>query len=150
MVRKRQAVSIFLVDDDADDRMLFEETLYEVSAKHQLQQFKHGRELVDYLDDGTREIPRIIFLDLNMPMMDGKETLAYLRQSPRFKSVSIAIFSSSDSDLDIEETFVLGANIFIRKPTEYHRLKIIIKAVVEMDWQYHDSNLNRETYFATF
>ena len=150
MARYNEVVRIFLVDDDEDDRLIFSEALNEVSTRHEYREFRDGKELVDYFADPENPLPHIIFLDLNMPLMDGKETLAFLRNSPRFKEMSIAIFSSSDSDADIEHTFVLGANIFIRKPTGYEKLKKTIKAIVEMDWQYHDSKLNRETYFATF
>jgi CheY-like chemotaxis protein len=90
-------------------------------------------------------MPHILFLDLNMPYMSGFECLKVIRADVRFKDVSIAIYSTSSSEKDIEETFVEGANIYIKKPNDFAKLKKV-KDVLNINWQFHSSGLN-ETFF---
>ncbi len=140
-------MQIFLADDDQDDRLLFEEVLNEINISKDLLMFKNAIELLDYLNNEEATLPHIIFLDLNMPFISGAEALKEIRNNPRFKDVSVAIYSTSSLEKDIEETFINGANIYITKPTDYGTLKKIIKNVLNINWHYHTSGLNRETFF---
>jgi CheY-like chemotaxis protein len=102
---------------------------------------------MDYLTDPEITLPHILFLDLNMPYMSGFECLKMIRANSRFKDVSIAIYSTSSSEKDIEETFIEGANIYIKKPNDFAKLKKVIKEVLNINWQFHSSGLNKETFF---
>ncbi len=140
---------ILLADDDADDREFFSEAIDELKMQHTLTLFKDGKELMDYLDHPDREDddkPHILFLDLNMPMKTGSECLREIRQNPKYNDLSIAIYSTSSSEKDIEETFILGANVYIRKPNDFATLKKVIKEVVNVNWQFHTSGMNLETF----
>ena len=82
-----------------------------------------------------------------MPGKTGMDCLKEIRANTRFKDVSIAIYSTSSSEKDIEDTFIEGANIYIKKPNDFSMLKKAIKEVVNMNWQFHTSGLNIETFF---
>lgn len=138
---------ILIADDDDDDVELFIEALAELKMRNKLTSFKDGIDLMYYLDNSEIKLPHILFLDLNMPCKTGHECLKEIRANPRFKDISIAIYSTSSSEKDIENTFVEGANIYIKKPNDFSKVKKIIKDVVSMNWQYQSSGLNKETFF---
>ncbi|OYU78967.1 MAG: response regulator [Flavobacterium sp. BFFFF1] len=138
---------IILADDDEDDRNFFNDAIQELKMNNTLTIFKDGAELIDYLEDPDSIKPHIIFLDLNMPCKTGFDCLKEIRENTKFKDISIAIYSTSSSEKDIEETFIGGANVYIKKPNDFTKLKKVIKDVVNMNWQFHTSGLNKETFF---
>jgi CheY-like chemotaxis protein len=140
-------LNIFLADDDEDDRNFFSEAIEDLKMKSKLTLFNDGKDLMDYLFDNDSSLPDILFLDLNMPYKNGLDCLKEIRADDRFKDVSIAIYSTSSSEEDIENTFVEGANIYIKKPNDFSELKKVIKGVFHMNWQFHVSGLNKETFF---
>ncbi|WDO11467.1 response regulator [Flavobacterium sp. WW92] len=141
------AMTIFLVDDDQDDQQLFEEVVKEIKASNKLLMFKNAVELMEHLNQENIALPHIIFLDLNMPFVSGSECLKEIRSNPRFMDVSVAIYSTSSLEKDIEETFINGANIYITKPNDYAALKKTIRNVLNINWHYHKSGLDRKTFF---
>ncbi|WP_290846660.1 response regulator [Flavobacterium sp.] len=149
MVEKyeRDTMNVMLADDDADDRMFFQEALESTSIKHNLTLFKDGFELMDYFLDQESELPHILFLDLNMPGKSGVQCLDELRAIPRLRDMSIAIYSTSGADRDIEDTLAKGANVYIQKPSNFDKLRKVISHVLKTNWQFHMSGLNKETFF---
>ncbi|MFD0798372.1 response regulator [Maribacter chungangensis] len=139
-------MNIVLADDDADDRMLFEEAIEEIEIRTTLSLFQDGKQLMDYLLSPNVILPEIIFLDLNMPIKDGMQCLTEIRKNATLRHLCVAIYSTSSSEQDIEETFVNGANIYINKPNTYGALKKVIKKVLQLNWQYHTSALNRDNF----
>ena len=140
-------IHILLADDDEDDRNFFNDAITDLKIANKLTLFKNGKELMDYLENPESILPDILFLDLNMPCKTGNECLKEIRLNPRFKDISIAIYSTSSSDKDIEETFVGGANIYIKKPNDFSKLKKVLKEVMNLNWQFHTSKLNKDTFF---
>ncbi len=143
----KQLMHILLADDDEDDRNFFNDAIKELKMDNKLTLFKDGQALMDYLDHPDTSMPHILFLDLNMPCKSGFDCLKEIRANLKYKNVSIAIYSTSSSESDIEETFIGGANIYIKKPNDFNQLKKVIKDVINMNWQYHTSGLNKETFF---
>ncbi|RZJ76148.1 MAG: response regulator [Flavobacterium sp.] len=137
---------IILVDDDHDDRYFFKEAFSQVRIKYVLSSFEDGVELMDYLLDPENELPHIIFLDLNMPRKSGLVCLKEIREDSRLKNISVAIYSTSSSQQDIEDTFVLGANVYIKKPNDHASLKKVLTDVVHINWQYISEGLNKESF----
>lgn len=99
---------ILLAEDDQDDRMLFTNVFDEVKMNHMLHICEDGLSLMKYLQN-TEEIPHILFLDLNMPQKSGIDCLKEIKNDPRLKDITIAIYSSFSIPSTIEQTFVLGA-----------------------------------------
>ena len=148
MIKEDQKpVHILLADDDEDDRNFFNDAINDLKIANKLTLFKNGKDLMDYLENPDSILPDILFLDLNMPCKTGNECLKEIRLNPRFKNISIAIYSTSSSEKDIEETFVRGANIYIKKPNDFSKLKKVLKEVVNLNWQFHTSKLNKDTFF---
>ena len=147
MNQDKTPMNILLADDDEDDRSFFNDAIKELKMNNNLTTFKDGEELMDYMNNPDSVIPHILFLDLNMPCKTGHDCLKEIRTNPRFKDLSIAIYSTSSSEKDIEDTFIGGANVYIKKPNDFNKLKKVIKDVVNMNWQYHTSGLNKETFF---
>lgn len=146
-IDNKSPMHILLADDDEDDRNFFNDAIKELKMNSKLTIFNDGKELIDYLEGLDPPLPHILFLDLNMPCKTGFDCLKEIRANPKFKDISIAIYSTSSSEKDIEETFIGGANIYIKKPNDFSKLKKVIKDVVNMNWQYHTSGLNKETFF---
>lgn len=147
MLTNESTLKILLADDDEDDRTFFSEAIAELKMTNQLTLFNDGKDLMEYMHNPDSDLPHILFLDLNMPYKNGLDCLKEIRADQRFKNVSVAIYSTSSSEKDIENTFVEGANIYIKKPNDFSELKKVIKEVVHMNWQFHSSGLNKETFF---
>ena len=147
MLTHQDSMHILLADDDEDDRTFFSEAIQELKMNNKVTLFKDGNDLMDYLVHPEIKLPHVLFLDLNMPGKTGIDCLKEIRSNARFKDIAIAIYSTSSSDKDIEDTFIEGANIYIKKPNNFSELKKVIKEVVNMNWQFHTSGLNIETFF---
>ncbi len=139
-------MKILLVDDDEDDREFFADALVGVNMNTQLQQLDNGKSCLDYLMEQIENLPNLIFLDLNMPIMNGFECLAEIRKNPKLKELPIAIYSTSSSDKDIEQTFLRGANIYIKKPSSFEDLKKSLTQVIKMNWAYHMDDFKKENF----
>ncbi len=139
-------IHIILADDDEDDRMLFTDAFGELRINTKVNTFNDGVELMDYLNAPDSILPNVLFLDLNMPKKNGIECLYEIKKDARFNDIAIAIFSTSSSEEHIEETFVQGANIYIKKPSDFTTLKKVLSDVVTLNWQYHTSGLNRDNF----
>lgn len=137
---------IVLADDDEDDRMLFTDAFDELKINTKVNTYKDGADLMDYLNSDDAILPEILFLDLNMPKKNGIECLHEIKANPKFSNIAIAIYSTSSSEEHIEETFVSGANIYIKKPNEFTALKKVLSDVVTINWQYQTSGLNKDNF----
>lgn len=105
-----------------------------------------GVELMSHLVENSNQLPHILFLDLNMPRKNGIECLLEIKRMNQLQNIAVAIYSTSSSDQDIEETFVQGANVYIKKPNDFNTLKRILEEVIKVNWQYQTSGLNRANY----
>lgn len=118
---------ILMADDDADDRFLLKAAFEDNDVPNPLLFFEDGERLLHYLSDLPSEgQPVLIFLDLNMPKLDGREVLHTLRANKFWNSIPIIIFSTSNAPDDIRSAYQLGANSYIVKPSSYEGLKEII------------------------
>jgi CheY-like chemotaxis protein len=116
---------ILVADDDADDKMFISEA-FEANEIHCTLQFVgDGMELIEYLTqtgkylNHTLQLPDIILLDVNMPKKNGKDTLEIIKTHTKIKHIPVVMFSTSNAIDEIKETYKLGANSFITKPTSY-------------------------------
>ena len=118
-------VTLFLIDDDEDDRELFQYALEDISFKTNYKTAESAKRALLMLEKKT-VAPDFIFLDLNMPEMDGRECLRELKQNPKTKSIPVIIYTTSSEQQDIEETRELGALDFITKPSKVSELTLLI------------------------
>lgn len=142
----RDKYHILIADDDEDDRIFFNDAISSLKMETEVQTVNDGSQLLDYLKNPNMIVPHIVFLDLNMPCKTGFDCLKEIRGNARLKDLTVAIYSTSGSEEDIENTFVGGANIYIRKPHDFDTLKKVLSEVLNINWQYHTSGLNKETF----
>ncbi len=139
-------LKIVLADDDKEDRLLFKEAIDEIGINTDLSLCTNGQELMDYLNSQKEILPHVVFLDLNMPVKNGLECLQEIKGDSALRGISVAIYSTSSSEKDIENTFLNGANIYINKPNSFSELKCVIRKVLQLNWQYQTSNLNKDNF----
>jgi CheY-like chemotaxis protein len=111
---------ILMIDDDHDDQTLFCEAIKLISSNITCLLAKNGPEALTILDN-TTPLPSVIFLDINMPVMDGRETLARIRATLRLRSIPIFIYSTSNSEAEIKKFLALGVN-YIIKPNSFDKV----------------------------
>jgi CheY-like chemotaxis protein len=108
---------ILLVDDDADDRQIFEELLHEIEEDTTVENAENGLEMVAMLNNSADEdLPGLIILDQNMPRMTGKESLVFLKTHPRFKNIPTIVYSTYQVRDFYRECLDLGAEDVVAKP----------------------------------
>jgi CheY-like chemotaxis protein len=122
---------LLLVDDDQDDQQIFAEALENVAPEIQIITASNGLEAMHKLNTPKAKQPDIIFLDLNMPMMNGKEFLEELKKTKSFSHIPVVIYTTSSRREDEEDTLALGAAHFLVKPHDYSELCRQIKQVLE-------------------
>lgn len=138
---------ILLADDDESDRILFKEAFAELKIKTIVHTVNDGMQLMDFLSKENNPLPHLLFLDLNMPLKNGLACLKEIRSNNRLKEISIAIYSTSASEKDIDETFHSGANIYINKPNDFKTLKQVLDKAVRIAWQYEEPPFNKANFF---
>jgi CheY-like chemotaxis protein len=141
-----ETLNILLADDEEDDRLLFVDALNELKIKTIIQTVNDGVELMEHLNNADNTLPQLIFLDLNMPRKNGLECLKEIKASDRLSDITIAIFSTSMSENDIEQTLINGANVYINKPNSFDGLKKALKKVVTAAYMYENTFYNKDNF----
>jgi CheY-like chemotaxis protein len=121
MTMKKPAI-LFIADDDPDDVELFIEAINEVDDSIQCYTAIDGEEALQKLKDKLPILPDIIFLDLNMPRISGKQCLVEIKTMEKLSGIPIVIYSTSSIQYDIDETKKLGADYFLTKPASFSEL----------------------------
>jgi CheY-like chemotaxis protein len=119
-------VVLVMVDDDEDDCYLLEAALKDARFNCTFRCVQNGLEIMDYLersgqyqDPKAAPYPDLIFLDLNLPLMNGREVLARLKTDPRFRSIPVIILTTSCDIEDVKVCYDLGANSYIIKQAHF-------------------------------
>lgn len=125
----------FIVDDDIDDQELFIEAVNEVDSSIECLSASNCEEALDLLKNQKIVLPDMIFLDLNMPRLNGKQCLAELKRQSHLCHIPVIIYSTSSEKRDMEETTRLGAAHFLTKPNKFEELCKALSFVVSKDWE---------------
>ncbi|MBK5283826.1 MAG: response regulator [Bacteroidia bacterium] len=143
---ENEPIHILLADDDESDRMLFKEAFEELEIQTIVHTVNDGKQLMDYLTKKGTRLPHLLFLDLNMPRKNGVQCLKEIRSNLKLKNISVAIYSTSASEKDIEETFQSGANVYIKKPNDFSVLKQVLDKVVMTAYVYEVPPFNKANF----
>lgn len=124
---------VLLVEDSPGDVMLVREAMSALGMKSHLHVVGDGAEALRFLG-GEDEYagspsPDLILLDLNLPIMDGKEALRNIKAHPEWKKIPVAILSTSDAEDDIEDSYELSANCYIVKPMDMDGFRDVVRAI---------------------
>ncbi len=120
-----------IVDDDLDDIDFFRKAVNFIDGTNQCLVANNGEDALLQLRNKNIPIPDLIFLDLNMPRMNGRACLSELKIDEELKHIPVIIFSTSSHIKDVEETKELGAYSFITKPYQFKKLCVEIKSVLQ-------------------
>lgn len=112
---------LFLVDDDHDDQEVFLEALRAIDTSIVCYTAKDGRDALHQLQEALI-LPDVLFVDLNMPIMSGKELLKALKKEKSLQSIPVIVYSTSSAEKEKDNCIELGAVSYISKPTQFKTL----------------------------
>lgn len=129
----RSSKPILLIEDDSADVLIIKKALNELHIQNELIQKDNGKEGLEYLKNSHNSLPCIIFLDLNMPRMNGIEFLKIIKNEDNLKQIPVVAITTSQNNEDIAACFKNGIAGYIVKPVDY---KKFVKAVriVDLYW----------------
>lgn len=112
--------TILLVDDNKADQTTIKRTLEDSEIEYSLITAQNGRDALDLLQqlEQINELPDLVLMDINMPVMDGKQALHSIKSADELKHIPVVMFTTSIRDKDIKESYRLGANACVNKPLE--------------------------------
>lgn len=129
-------IVIVMADDDHEDREFAREAFEESRLANDFRTVDDGVELLEYLrregayaDPGAAPRPGLILLDLQMPRLDGFETLARIRADPSLSRIPVVVMTTSGADEDIARSYDAGANSYVRKPVTFEGLLEAIRTL---------------------
>jgi len=121
--------TILLVEDNKDDYEATVRSFKEAHFDNPIHWCKGGKDALDYLKregkyagDATLARPALVLLDLNMPGIDGRKTLAVIKENQSLKKIPVVILTTSADERDIEQCYELGASTYIQKPVDFDGL----------------------------
>ena len=109
---------ILIVDDDLEDHMMLEEYFKDVGISDKVTFLVNGQLALQYLEgiSDSAELPKLLVLDLNMPIMNGSQVLLTIKQTPRLKNIPVIIFSTSENENEKRKCISFGALEYLVKP----------------------------------
>ncbi len=128
---------IMIVDDDLVDAMTIKRAFKDIDVENQIDLVGNGEEALEFLRNPDHEKPCLIFLDLNMPKMNGIEFLKILRQDEELNMIPVIVLTTSKDEHDKIDTFKLGISGYIVKPVDYLQFVEVIKTIKNY-WTYSE------------
>jgi CheY-like chemotaxis protein len=120
-----------LADDDSDDTDLFAEAVQEIDPRIVVETASNGQELLDKMKAGDFYVPDIIFLDINMPEMNGWQCLSELKRDQELSNIPVIMYSTSSNMNDKARAVKMGASYFFTKPDSYQELKGFLHRLIQ-------------------
>jgi CheY-like chemotaxis protein len=123
---------VFYADDDTDDLELVQDTFTRYANNVEVVTAKNGVQALSYLRSFNEYMPPpcLIILDINMPILNGREVLKKIKEMPRFQSVPVVLFTTSSSPVDIEFAKKYNAG-FVTKPLDVSQMKVIAELFID-------------------
>ena len=124
---------ILYAEDDADDQDLIQDMMSSIDSDLEIVCVDNGQLLLSHLEElqPGSFLPSIIILDMNMPTLDGIETLRTLKAHPKYSTIPVIIFSTSNLEKDRKLALENGASHFITKPVHHEDIEQICKRFAE-------------------
>jgi len=136
--------SVLIVEDNPDDLFILKRAFRLAGTPNPLNHVEHGQQAIDYLagvcpfdDRGAYPLPSLVLLDLKLPIKNGLEVLAWIKQQASCRGIVVVILTSSSEDKDISQAYDLGANAFLVKPASAEKLTEIVRAL-DVFWLQHN------------
>src|SRR5688572_11879313 len=109
---------IVIVDDDVEDHMMLDEYFRDVGISDKVTFLINGQLALEYLEsiEDSTQLPKLLVLDLNMPILTGSQVLLRIKQTPRLKNIPVIIFSTSVNENEKRKCINFGALEYLVKP----------------------------------
>ncbi|MCL4473713.1 MAG: response regulator [Actinobacteria bacterium] len=134
-LKNSKPVDILLVEDNPADIRLTQEALKECKMVNTLNVVTDGVEAIAYLmregEHTGASRPDLILLDLNLPLMNGQEVLAKIKESPGLKSIPVVVLTASAAEQDIVRSYDLNCNCYVTKPLDLDRFIEVVQKIEE-------------------
>lgn len=124
---------ILLVEDDQVDIMTILRALKEIHVSNPVVSMENGEAALEWLAQAEGELPCIVLLDLNMPIMNGIEFLRQVKLNERLRRIPVVVLTTSEEQEDKVRSFDLGVAGYMAKPVDYRRFVEIIRSI-DMYW----------------
>ncbi len=122
------AIELLIVEDSQSDLEMTLRALKRAKLAHRVEVARDGAEALEFLfgqgrwsERSVGDVPRVVFLDLKLPKVDGLEVLQRMKADPRTRSIPVVVLTSSSERKDVVECYELGANSYIVKPVDFER-----------------------------
>ena len=138
-------LTIFYADDDLDDLEFFKIVIKQIGGNYEVVTYADGVELLDAIHNPPPN-PHVVFLDINMPRMNGLEVLKKLRESTKYKHLPVIILSTSKDGPFVKQSLDLGANYYVPKSSRFDELKQSIEYSLKINWDTFIPDRSNFTY----
>jgi CheY-like chemotaxis protein len=125
--------AVLLIDDDEEDQEIFKDALKEVDSLLHCSVANDGEEALSLLNDALLK-PDLIFIDMNMPKLNGKQVLQALKSSGSLRDVPVVMYSTFFGPKDVEEIITLGAAHHMVKATRFDDLCYSLNTILTTRW----------------
>lgn len=121
---------VLIVDDDQEDCELFHEAIHDIDSAIKCWTARDGRHALNILTKEVILLPDYIFLDINMPLMNGKETLIEIKKNTRLRDIPVIMYSTTSDTKEIQGYYKLGAHDFLIKPNNFNKLVEALTSII--------------------
>jgi DNA-binding response OmpR family regulator len=128
-------MTVMIIDDDDDDRDIFCEAVTVIDKSIELIQCHEGEQALNILEKKESKLPDFIFLDLNMPRINGRQCLERIKRQNHLYDIPVIIYSTSKYERDIKDVLHLGAATFLTKPSRMNELVKAIRLIFNREWK---------------
>jgi two-component system response regulator len=129
-------VEILLVEDNPSDVELTLHVFNRNNITNRVQVVNDGKEALEYIfctdryaDRNIEDNPKVILLDLKLPLVDGKDVLRKIREDPRTRKIPVVVLTSSREDRDVVDSYALGVNSYIVKPVDFKQFNQTVRDI---------------------
>lgn len=122
--------NIFLADDDEDDRSIFHDAIKNLFPQANYTTAENGLEMLELLQKAPADLPDIVFLDINMPKLDGLDCLKRIKSSGTLNVLPVVMLSTSNDPATIKTAFNLGALYYAVKPATFDEIKALFQKII--------------------
>lgn len=129
-----QIKQILIVDDDPEDRAIIQDAMNTIFDGDILVFTENGEKALEFLESKimSKQLPCLVVLDLNMPKLNGTETLRKIKQSEAFNKIKVIIYSTSINPFEKERCMELGAHDYISKPLSFAESKVTAQKLLSL------------------
>jgi len=129
MTKMEKKICVLYADDDADDIEMFQEILHDIDRSILFLKATDGLEALKLLRESLVP-PDVVFLDINMPLINGKECLMEIRRDEHLKEIPVIMYSTANTEQEVVHCLELGASDYLCKASNYDKLRGDIESIL--------------------